>query len=185
MGGAHPTSRRPAGVWSRSARTSTGRTTRWLVFAARRGDAVDVGLGWMSAARQGRLDHLPVAAVAGDRDRAELVGAQERHPVRRSRLIVSEWGWPYSLFLPMLATASSGRTAWQPARVGPVAAAVVGQLEYRAVAHQVGVVFQPPLPLRAFAVSGQENRERTILQPQADRVVVFVLVGLRGAGGRS
>ena len=63
----------------------------------------------------------------------------------------------------------------QPARVGAVAAAVMGQLEDRALAHQVGVVFQPPLALGVFAVSGQQHREVAILQPQADRVVVLFL----------
>ena len=94
MGGAHPTSRRPAGVWSRSARTSTGRTTRWLVFAARRGDAVDVGLSGMSAARKvGSTTcqfrpSLVIVIVPSWSVR------KSGSPVRRSRLIVSEWGWP-------------------------------------------------------------------------------------------
>ena len=93
---------------------------------------------------------------------------------RASSARVSGWGCPNSLPGPRLATASFGPDQAQPPGVGAVAAAVVGQLQDRAVPDQVRDVRLPERPLPGLAVAGQQDRERPVLDPDADRVVVLV-----------
>ena len=86
-----------------SSHAATSRPS-WRAIVDAGGDPVDIGLCRMSAAGQRRLDDLPVSAVARDRDRAELVGAQQGNPVRPQQaerlrvrmavIIVPARGWP-------------------------------------------------------------------------------------------
>ena len=51
---------------------------RRVVFSRGR-HAIDFGLGGPAFSGEGGASDLPVAAVARDRDRAKLIGAQERN----------------------------------------------------------------------------------------------------------
>ena len=135
--------------------------------------------------RQSGPNDAPVPAVALERDRAELVGAEQGDPAAPQKaeglgMRVAEFVVPAHAGHGQL-----GPDRRQPAGIGPVAAAVVGQLEDRAVPHEVRAVLEPPMPLGAFAVPRQEDRERSILQPDADRVIILLLAGPRGPGERS
>ncbi len=139
------------------------------------GDPVDIRLGGMSAVRQRGLDDLPGSAIAGDRDRAKLVGAQERQaraPKQADRFGV---GVPVVVILAQAGHGQLGSDRLKPTCVGAISAAVMGKLENGAVAHQVGIMFQPPLPLGLFAVPRQKHREAAVFHPQPDRIVVFLL----------
>ena len=54
--------------------------------------------------------------------------------------------------------------------------------EHRAIPNQVRDVPLPERPLLGLAVAGQEQRERPVLDPNADRVVVLVLTVLGRLG---
>ena len=57
--------------------------------------------------------------------------------------------------------------------IGTVAAAMMGQLEDRAVANQVGVVGHPPLSLVGLAVAGQEGAKKS---PYSRRMPIELLL---------
>ena len=70
---------RVPGIYARIpalASSGTSRASGGAVIARGR-DPVDIGLGRPAGSAECGLGDLPVAAVAGDRDRAELIGAQE------------------------------------------------------------------------------------------------------------
>src|SRR5271157_6187865 len=70
----------------------------------------------------------------------------------------------------------------QPAGVSPVLAPVMRQLQDRAILNQVRDVPLPERSLPGLTVAGQERGERPVLNPDADRVVVLILVVLGRLG---
>ncbi len=72
----------------------------------------------------------------------------------------------------------SGIDQAQPPGVSPVLAPVMRQLQDGAILNQVRDVPLPVRPLPGLTVAGQEHGERPVLDPDADRVVVLVLVVL-------
>jgi hypothetical protein len=59
---------------------------------------------------------------------------------------------------------------------------VVGQLQDRAALKELGDDALPVRPLSRLALTGQQDREHAVLEPEADRVVVLILVFLGRLG---
>jgi hypothetical protein len=134
---------RPAARWRHSSAIAflAGSCARSRVrVGAAGGDAIDIGLARVAPICKCGFDDLPASSVAGNRDGPELVGPHERNssPVQQAdRLGVG-------MTIRVIGTDAGDRQfradQSQPARVGTVAATVVGELEDRAVGGQVRVI---------------------------------------------
>src|SRR5271157_6144082 len=146
----------------------------WHVIA--RAGCHGVSLPRAATAGQPGVDNIPGVAVADNRDGAALVGAQE------GNLVLAEQGDRFGVWVAVVVSrgqAGDGRFGLnqvEPALVGAVAAAVMGELEDCTVANQAGIVRQPPLPFVGLAVAGHEDRELAVFQADADRIVILLLV---------
>src|SRR5262245_34333035 len=119
------------------ARTGPGRGAPGVVAISRRGGD-GLAIARAGAASEGVVDQVPLAAVALEGDRPALIGPQQ------GDLGLAEQGDGLGMGVAVAvapAEAGDGQLrvdGLQPAGVGAVAAAVVGQLEDGALAEQLG-----------------------------------------------
>src|SRR5262249_38744629 len=126
----------------------------------------------LSRGRPSRRDRtvgdLEALAVAPNGHGARVVGPEQGDPLSLQERECFRVGVAIIIALPAARHSEFRPNEIQPRGVGAVPAAVVRELQDRAVAGQVRAMAGPPLALELLAVAGQEDRLRPMPQSESD-----------------